>query len=42
MGKHRAKLTTQEKLEIADRVIRGCEHTADLAKEYRVTGSCIY
>ena len=40
-NKHRARLTTNEKLEIADRIIRGCEPTADLAKEYRVTYSCI-
>jgi Mor family transcriptional regulator len=41
-GKHRAKLTTHNKLDIADRIIRGCEPSADLAKEYRVTLSCIY
>ena len=40
-GKHRAKLTTHEKLDIADRIIRGCEPTVDLAQEYRVTNSCI-
>ena len=39
--KNRPKLTVYDKLEIADRVIQGDEPVKDLAKEYRVTSSCI-
>ena len=36
-GKHSKKITTLRRLEIADKVIRGQEFIADVAKEYRVT-----
>ena len=36
-GKKPPKLSTQQMLEIADRVIRGCEAQVDLAKEYRIS-----
>ena len=35
-GKNRPRLTTLQKLDIADRIIRGCEPANDLAKEYRL------
>lgn len=40
-GKHRAKLSTDEQLEIASRAIHDCEPIKDLAKEYRVSQSRI-
>ena len=40
-GKHTAKITTMQQLDIADRVIRGCEPISDLAKEFRVSQSRI-
>ena len=30
-------MTTSQKLEIADRVVRGCEPMKDLSKEFRVS-----
>ena len=38
-GKKPPKISTSQKLEIADRVVRGCEAQADLAKEFRISQS---
>ena len=40
-GKHHARITVTQKLEIADRVVRGCEPIKDLAMEFRVSPSRI-
>ena len=36
-GKHRPKLSTEDKIEIAFRIIKGLEMEAELAREYQVT-----
>ena len=40
-GKHRAKITIDDQLEIAKKAILDCEPVRDLAKEYRVSQSRI-
>ena len=38
-GKKPPKISTSQKLEISDRVVRGCEAMKDLAIEFRISTS---